>query len=1359
MSDREEWKRLQKKIFGRWIHQKVFPRTGLVVNDILEDLKSATLFRTLLEVLSETRVDEKKWNKKDNLPIQKIANFNLCLDLAYAVGVQPPGGTKINAEDFLKGDEKNIMGLTWQIMQRFIKFDEGDEGLDATQALLMWVKNKCMDYPQITVTDQFKSTFKNGLALCALIHKHRPMLIENMHSLTAENPEVNFRIAVEAAQRYFGLERYIEPEDIPKLDEKSMFIYVSEFYYGIAEQRKLDAAARRISKLISKTIENDALKADFNAKAKEFKTRVADVQVTLSDVMIDDTLAGAQKRIDEFYVYKLEKKSDILRLQLELERLFTNIQTRLTQMKRPPFRPFEGLTLNDINNTVKQLEQSELERNVKLHAELNRQIDLRNLDGQHKERFDKLEHFYNEKKKYLDFREKINSSSEALKQLQILESCRNEIQHINNSAVADLVNRGDLLRSERFEFKNDVTNRENQIKSYFAKLNQLHDEKKPVLEDDLAREKYKEETYLRVREHELLGDNIISWYKIKEQDLEHRENVESSAIGTTLLNELATYEKEKENILKSHSEPLKDLGKFIIARAYHHLSHWEFPESTVIHAREKDTDDKFSNLNKLSAEKKKFLEDALQRELYKEETFRLLDDHEASYIKFTNNWFPAKQQYLTHKEDINDLPAAQAAYNTICTYERENGRTIVSSVNPLKKLGQKIKDRAYNGLTQWTFPKSATVNEREGDVDAKLADLKILCQKKKEILNDDVEREKYKEATYLLVNEHKQVNTDFDSWHNDKKTYLTTKEAIDNLPAALTELNKLSTYVRENKRTIKTTVASLKELGKTINARGYHVLSHWDFPDSHDINSREQDVDAKLSELSSLCAKKKEILDDDEERERYKEATFLLNNEHNLSHVQFNNWYNNKKDYLTRKEIINTLPEAISQLNTLDSYERENERTVKTTVVSLKDLGKTTNARAYNKLSTWRFPNSNDVNSREQDVDAKLVQLQELCQLKRRDLLNDKKREEEKERLRLKFADQATSFKAWESDVISNAEVTQFVGTLREVENFKNELDREDGIINSNGKLYTSQYEDTDKELKSYNVTDNVYTSYSTSDLAKARLNVESALGKRRERYEATLATERYNDQLCQKFAGLIVPLSQFINSGKDTITTSTASLEEQLDYINKKLASREEDGKQLAPIKEVYKEMTDRKITHNEHTSLTVKDIEVQWDQYKSFLENKKKQIEEEIENAKLRGLTPSDLRDIEDNFNAYDKNHNGILEMNELKACLYSLGEEKSKSQVEEILKTFGDGKQLNYNQFKEMMIRVLGDADTKEEVLFGFRLINRLPETGPTVAVREKLSQVMTPEDIEYIFRTAPAQGDGVNYASWTEDIFSR
>lgn len=70
-----------------------------------------------------------------------------------------------------------------------------------------------------------------------------------------------------AAEKYFGLEQYITPEDILKLDENSMVVYVSEYYYGIAEQRKVDLAVRRLNKLIKFTVENDAMRKQYNETA------------------------------------------------------------------------------------------------------------------------------------------------------------------------------------------------------------------------------------------------------------------------------------------------------------------------------------------------------------------------------------------------------------------------------------------------------------------------------------------------------------------------------------------------------------------------------------------------------------------------------------------------------------------------------------------------------------------------------------------------------------------------------------------------------------------------------------------------------------------------------------------------------------------------------------------------------------------------------------------------------------------------------------------------------------------------------------------------------------------------------------
>jgi hypothetical protein len=62
-------------------------------------------------------------------------------------------------------------------MLKFLKFGDDAEALNAKDALLLWVQNKTASYANIKV-DNFKKSFKDGLALCAIIHKHRPNLVD-----------------------------------------------------------------------------------------------------------------------------------------------------------------------------------------------------------------------------------------------------------------------------------------------------------------------------------------------------------------------------------------------------------------------------------------------------------------------------------------------------------------------------------------------------------------------------------------------------------------------------------------------------------------------------------------------------------------------------------------------------------------------------------------------------------------------------------------------------------------------------------------------------------------------------------------------------------------------------------------------------------------------------------------------------------------------------------------------------------------------------------------------------------------------------------------------------------------------------
>ena len=67
-----------------------------------------------------------------------------------------------------------------------------------------------VSYPAVNVQN-FNSSWSSGLAFCALIHKHRPDLID-FKSLRAGNSEFNLQLAFETAEREFGIAPLLDVE-------------------------------------------------------------------------------------------------------------------------------------------------------------------------------------------------------------------------------------------------------------------------------------------------------------------------------------------------------------------------------------------------------------------------------------------------------------------------------------------------------------------------------------------------------------------------------------------------------------------------------------------------------------------------------------------------------------------------------------------------------------------------------------------------------------------------------------------------------------------------------------------------------------------------------------------------------------------------------------------------------------------------------------------------------------------------------------------------------------------------------------------------------------------------------------------
>lgn len=69
--------------------------------------------------------------------------------------------------------------------------------------LLFWLKQQVTDYETVHITD-LTSSFKDGLALCAIIHRYRPDLCD-FYALKSEDVRGNNQRAFDILEKELGI--------------------------------------------------------------------------------------------------------------------------------------------------------------------------------------------------------------------------------------------------------------------------------------------------------------------------------------------------------------------------------------------------------------------------------------------------------------------------------------------------------------------------------------------------------------------------------------------------------------------------------------------------------------------------------------------------------------------------------------------------------------------------------------------------------------------------------------------------------------------------------------------------------------------------------------------------------------------------------------------------------------------------------------------------------------------------------------------------------------------------------------------------------------------------------------------------
>uniref|UniRef100_A0A667HR21 Actinin alpha 2 n=1 Tax=Lynx canadensis TaxID=61383 RepID=A0A667HR21_LYNCA len=347
------WEKQQRKTFTAWCNSHL-RKAGTQIENIEEDFRNGLKLMLLLEVISGERLPKPDRGK---MRFHKIANVNKALDYIASKGVKL---VSIGAEEIVDGNVKMTLGMIWTIILRFAIQDISVEETSAKEGLLLWCQRKTAPYRNVNIQN-FHTSWKDGLGLCALIHRHRPDLID-YSKLNKDDPIGNINLAMEIAEKHLDIPKMLDAEDLvytARPDERAIMTYVSCYYHAFAGAQKAETAANRICKVLAVNQENERLMEEYERLASELLEWIRRTIPWLENRTPEKAMHAMQQKLEDFRDYRRKHKPPKVQEKCQLEINFNTLQTKLRISNRPAFMPSEGKMVSDIAGAWQRLEQAE----------------------------------------------------------------------------------------------------------------------------------------------------------------------------------------------------------------------------------------------------------------------------------------------------------------------------------------------------------------------------------------------------------------------------------------------------------------------------------------------------------------------------------------------------------------------------------------------------------------------------------------------------------------------------------------------------------------------------------------------------------------------------------------------------------------------------------------------------------------------------------------------------------------------------------------------------------------------------------------------------------------------------------------
>uniref|UniRef100_A0A8B9ZB31 Molecule interacting with CasL protein 1 n=1 Tax=Buteo japonicus TaxID=224669 RepID=A0A8B9ZB31_9AVES len=117
---------------------------------------------------------------------------------------------------------------------------------DAYEELLSWCQASTAGYHGVAVTD-FTTSWTSGLALCALIHRFRPDLVD-FDSMDAQDPIQTHQMMLDVAEQELGIQPVLSSAEMATMaepDRLGLITYLSQFYEAFKTSPEVEEVSKK----------------------------------------------------------------------------------------------------------------------------------------------------------------------------------------------------------------------------------------------------------------------------------------------------------------------------------------------------------------------------------------------------------------------------------------------------------------------------------------------------------------------------------------------------------------------------------------------------------------------------------------------------------------------------------------------------------------------------------------------------------------------------------------------------------------------------------------------------------------------------------------------------------------------------------------------------------------------------------------------------------------------------------------------------------------------------------------------------------------------------------------------------------